>query len=162
MERISALPCRHHPASRDVAHHHVDVEDQIGDLLDGPGQGKCSTDILGELQIAAAAGLQVLGLGSLPDRGDIDRLKVAIGGKEGIDPRFQGGKPPLLVRVLPAHLAIEAGIDQLETENRNPGRGEGLARATCGKGRGNEKQSKPVSHSPDPNSGRENIAGESR
>ncbi len=60
LPRMSALRGRHHVAGLNVAQINVRwVEDQVRDLLHHAGDLEIGAELFGELDVAAAAGLQI-------------------------------------------------------------------------------------------------------
>jgi len=102
----------------DVAQENVDVEDEVGNLLHHPCHGKVGAKFFRELDVAAAAGLQIAGMRGGIDRGNINDLELA-----GICQTFahliaDAHQPLLLVGSRPVHLALQAAVDHLEIEHR--------------------------------------------
>jgi len=93
------------------------VENEVRDLLYHAGEDEIGAELLCKAHVATAAGLQIAAVRRSIDRRDVDDLKLA-----GIR-RFLAQliacpcQPVMLVRAGSIHLALQAGIDQLEIEH---------------------------------------------
>src|SRR5918996_139236 len=102
-----------------VADHDVEVEHEVADLLHPADQGELRVQSLGDPDLAAVAAPQHAGRVDLVRDGrGIDQGKAPGFLKALAQLRLDHAQTRLILRIDALHLALQAGVDQLEVEHR--------------------------------------------
>jgi hypothetical protein len=105
-------------AGAGVAQIDIQAQDEVGDFLHLAGNREVGAELLREVHIAAAASLKVRRMRRIVDRRNVENGEFSRF-RQPLSNLLAGTDQPLLfILADPIHFALQAGIEQLEIENR--------------------------------------------